>query len=830
MTQAPLSGNSTESDVLARIERAVGRARLVLLWEALWPRLAPLLVLGGFFVTLSWFGLWREVSDLVRWIIVAAFVLAALWFLFRGGLPRMPTRAAALARVESVTGALHRPATAFADRQAMGAGDPAAEALWAAHRARLLGALARLKTGIPSPDLARRDPYALRFLALLLFAVAFIVAGPERGDRITEAFRGGEPTAATIARIDAWVTPPAYTSRPPIFLTGDAAKPAGSEFSVPAGSVVTVRTGGAHDLDVVTADDHGETLAEAVTADGAPATPGIDQPLERRVKLAKAATVSIRKGDRQITAWNFKVEPDNPPTVTFTKTPTPTASGALSLTYALKDDYGVVSGRAEIAPVDPPAGKAAARPLIAAPEVPLSLPQVRTRDGTAETIRDLTSHPWAGAKVRITLVVKDEAGQEGRSAPVEVVLPARAFSDPVARAVVEQRTDLALDANAANDVSDALDAITIAPEKTIERARDYLALRTAYYRMLNSHGDDDLRGVVDYLWSIALGLEDGDMSLAAQELRAAQEALRKALENNASDEEIQKLTQALRDAMQKYLQALAEEARKNPQMANLPPNANTRTLRSQDLEKMLDQIENLARTGARDAAKQLLSQLQNMLENLQAGQQQGDQQANEQMMQSLNDLADMIQKQQQLMDQTFQNDRGTGPDGKPMTPEELKEALKQLQEGQQGLQQQLQALMDKLQQQGMGPNGKLGQAGEAMGRAAGQLGKGKPGPAVGEQGSALDALRQGAQGLAQQFANQNGRGGGMRGGDQFSNQDPLGRPQRTIGPDLGASVKVPDEIDVQRAREILEAIRKKLGEPGQSLLERDYLERLLERF
>ena len=55
--------------------------------------------------------------------------------------------------------------------------------------------------------------------------MAFIVAGPERRERLTEAFRGGEPVAATIARIDAWVTPPAYTSRPPIFLTGEAARP-----------------------------------------------------------------------------------------------------------------------------------------------------------------------------------------------------------------------------------------------------------------------------------------------------------------------------------------------------------------------------------------------------------------------------------------------------------------------------------------------------------------------------------------------------------------------------------------------------------------------------
>jgi hypothetical protein len=39
---------------------------------------------------------------------------------------------------------------------------------------------------------------------------------------------------------------------------------------------------------------------------------------------------------------------------------------------------------------------------------------------------------------------------------------------------------------------------------------------------------------------------------------------------------------------------------------------------------------------------------------------------------------------------------------------------------------------------------------------------------------------------------------------------------------------VPDEIDVQRARQILEAIRKRLGNALSPELERSYLERLLE--
>ena len=698
----------------------------------------------------------------------------------------------------------------------------------------MLASLDALRAGLPAPRLAARDPYALRFLVLLLFVVGFVIAGPERIARLGEAFRGGESTAAAIARIDAWVTPPAYTGRPPIFLTGEAAKPPGTEYSVPIGSVVTVRTGGTHDLAVMALRRRQADAGRAQWRRKQAAAADAAAPLEHQVTLSRAGSVTIEKSGHEIAGWNFTVEPDNPPQIALVGEPHAEASGALALSYSLADDYGIVAARGEITPLaDPTTGDA--RPLYSAPALPLSLPQLRVREGTGQTIRDLTSHPWAGAKVKLTLVATDEAKQEGRSAPVEFTLPARHFSNPLARAVVEQRAHLALDANAATQVADALDALTVAPDK-IDRLSNYLALRSAYFRLIHAHGDDELRGVVDYLWQIALGIEDGDMSLAAQSLRDAQEALRKALENNASDAEIQKLTENLRQALNKFLQALADQARQNPQANNPPPNANVQTLRSQDLQRMIDRIENLARTGARDAARQMLSELQNMLDNLQAGRPQQGGQQNDQAMQSLNQLGDMIRRQEELMNKTYRADQGQNPDGsgQPMTEEQLQQALKDLQQQQQALEQGLGKLMQQLQGMGLSPTGKLGQAGQAMGRAEGQLGQGQTGNAVGSQSEALDALRQGAQGLSQQLANRQGRGqgrgGGIRGGDNFSNTDPLGRPQRTLGPDLGTTVKVPDEIDTQRAREILDAIRKRLGDSYRPALERDYLERLLEQF
>ncbi len=260
---------------------------------------------------------------------------------------------------------------------ATGNGDPMAEALWMAHRSRLLAAMDRLRAGVPAPKLAQRDPMALRFLVVLLAVVGFFVAGDERLDRIGEAFRGGESVAAAVARVDAWVTPPAYTGRPPIFLTGDAAKPAGTEYSVPTGSIVTVRTGGTHDLDVLAGDAKiaPTAAAKVATADGA------EPPLEHQVKLSAATSVAVKKGTREISAWRFTVVPDNPPSVAFVGEPKVAESGALHLTYSLEDDYGIVAAFGEFAPAGDEKSATGARPLYEAPALPLSLPQLRTPQG-----------------------------------------------------------------------------------------------------------------------------------------------------------------------------------------------------------------------------------------------------------------------------------------------------------------------------------------------------------------------------------------------------------------------------------------------------------------
>jgi len=96
-------------------------------------------------------------------------------------------------------------------------------------------------------------------------------------------------------------------------------------------------------------------------------------------------------------------------------------------------------------------------------------------------------------------------------------------------------------------------------------------------------------------------------------------------------------------------------------------------------------------------------------------------------------------------------------------------------------------------------------------------------------------LRKGAQGMAQQMQQGGpGQGPGQAGrqGPARAQQDtdPLGRPMR--GHDYGndTTVRVPGEIDVQRARRIIEELRKRFGDFSRPQEELDYIERLLKDY
>jgi uncharacterized protein (TIGR02302 family) len=861
----------SEAAARAQLDSAVRRARWSIFWERLWPPLARLAGVIGLFLAASWLGLWLWLPPLARAGGLIAFATLALAALVPFMSVRLPTAAEALRQLDRASGVRHRPATTIADELAVTSKDPFSLALWQAHVERTLAAARAFKAGWPSPRLSMRDPYALRGLVLIAVIAAFIAAGGERVKRIAAAFDWQGVVLPANFRVDAWVTPPAYTGKPPIILAGmhpgelarqdaDANEPV----SVPVGSTLIVRATGKLDLDV------------SGTGGVAPATEKAQAPVgtqEYRFKITATGAATLHGvGDDLI--WAFNVIPDKPPTIALAKDPEQQARGALLLSYRLEDDYGVSEAHATFARKDEAGAQAgSAHPLFGAPDFALVLPQARTRNGIGQTIKDLTDHPWAGAEVVMTLVARDEAGNEGKSEPFTFRLPERVFTKPLARALVEQRRNLALDAGARPLVTTALDALAMAPDKFTPNAGIYLGLRSIFWSLVRAKTDDDLREVTTRLWQMAVGIEDGDISDAQANLRSAEEALRQALERGASDEEIKKLMDQLRAAMDRFLQSMQEQMR-NSQQLTRPLDRNARTLSQRDLNSMLDRLENLARNGAKDAARQLLQQLQQMMENLQTASpdQNGDDM--DDMMSQLDELGDMIQKQQDLRDRTFrqgqdqrrqngqrgqqQGRQGQQPGQQPGQQQgeqgdqgqQQGDSMSDLQQRQQALRDRLKKLLEELKNRGLGQNGQgqqgqkgegqngmdqLGQAGDAMSEAEGELGEGNADSAVDSQGRALDAMRKGAQGLAQSMQQQLGQGTGPGPNGRLGqpraqrDTDPLGRPLRGRDPD-DFSVKVPGEIDVQRARRIIEELRRRFGDVLRPQEELDYIERLLKDY
>ena len=162
---------------------------------------------------------------------------------------------------------------------------------------------------MPRPRLHLFDPIAVRALVVLLVCATFFAASGERVKRITAAFDWAGVVQAKNFRVDAWVTPPAYTGKPPVILPGvRAGEPHQAALiqTVPTGSVLVIRASGASRLEVVTNGG----LAEA-SHDNAPAPPVGTE--EHRYTITDRGTATLRgvldEAERWTATFNEKKFP-----------------------------------------------------------------------------------------------------------------------------------------------------------------------------------------------------------------------------------------------------------------------------------------------------------------------------------------------------------------------------------------------------------------------------------------------------------------------------------------------------------------------------------------
>ena len=341
----------------------------------------------------------------------------------------------------------------------------------------------------------------------------------------------------------------------------------------------------------------------------------------------------------------------------------------------------------------------------------------------------------------LRLEAVDAIGQRGQSAPLQIVLPAREFRNPLARAIIEERRKLVGEPGQGRRGGATAGGAGRNQGRAGPADRPCRwALRIAAARLAMNQGDAaSRRSVVDLLWELALFIEDGSLSLAERKLRDLQEQLQKALERGC---------QGCRARAADGGAAAGDgrvPGRADPPGAGAGPadaaaeqmQQPTRTARRssrRDLQEMLDRARELMRAAPAMRPGRCWPSCRRCWRICGPARSRPQPSPGEQ---NLSDLQKMIQLQQQLLERSFQMDR-----------DQRQGQQQQGQQGQQGQQRQgqqgqQQASRASSGQEPDGPvRGRAGGAAPGAGRADAADGRGRDGdPARAGSGRDADARR-----------------------------------------------------------------------------------------
>jgi len=779
-------------------------ARLALAWERVWPALWPTIFVVGAFLVLALFGIPARLPDGAAAGLLGVFVAVLIVTLIGAARElRPPSRDDARRRLETASALAHRPLAALEDTLT-NADDPATVALWHEHQARMAAAARTLRIGVPRAGLVRRDPYALRVALGLLLLLGAIDAGGDAPARIARALTPPMTLAGTgggvAVALDIWISPPQYTGLPPQFLSASGAS---GTIAVPVGSTVLARVHGGDGRPALVLDGHATKMSKIDDGD-----------YKGEIAIKAGSRLAVERGWSTLGSWPIRVVPDLQPTIAFTKPPQRTAQATVRLEYEAKDDYGVEKVTATIHRPGDPSSQAVT--------IDLPLPDQHLKDARGASFADLTASPWAGLPVQIQLEATDALGQTGTSEILEFVLPERIFRQPVARAIIDERKELTNHPDDREPVADALEDLSSRPDLYDDDIVAFLGMRTAADRLLVDQDADTIASVQRLMWDTAVRIEDGGGKLNREALRESMQALQNALAHNAPQSEIDRLMQQLQLQIQQYLQALMQRTlEQNPEAAQIPADP-SQSLTGNDLQRILDRARALAQTGDRGQARDLLAELQELLENLSTArpmQMQGS-------VGMLNAMHQLMRRQEQLLDQSFrQSQMRNGQRGNAAAQDALRQDLGDL--------------MRKLGQSGSTVPAPLAHADRAMGDAADALRRGNPAQAVGPQSDAVDALQQAEQALARQMQGPQMGALGNPGENEMPpmRRDPFGRLLPTDegngSADDGGTIrmgKAQNDYALEKAKQILDELRRRAGEPDRPAIEHDYIDRLLKEF
>ncbi len=355
-------------------------------------------------------------------------------------------------------------------------------------------------------------------------AAAF-VAGPEAGERVRAAFDWRGPAAAAPSFRSTAGSIRRSTPMPPLIVTLAEAE---QRLRAPVNATLVVRIAGQGDATVT--PGAGLKAAAALRRRRGPTC-------RRSASTLSGGTADVTVQTGLVSRHRLVVEDDPRPSAgdrLSRDRRKANGRGTFTIAYTAKDDYGIASADGLVEPLarNPPAG--AARRAS-----PCRCPRTRRRP------RDPAPSSTPHRKPVGRRPCQPDPGGQGRGRPggphpdPDVTLPGGSSPSRWRARSPRSAARLVLDPDGGRSrVQASLDALLIAPERFTPEWWVFLGLKDAARRLRGARDDAALDEVADWLWAMALQIEEGDLSDCREGLRARPDRLKEAVVRGAPDEEI----------------------------------------------------------------------------------------------------------------------------------------------------------------------------------------------------------------------------------------------------------------------------------------------------
>ena len=797
-------------------------ARIIIIWEGIakyiYRSILILLIFSMVILTeiFSYLDFWAHVTLLITFFII--FLISLLSLISR---MHWPSKIDCAKRIENDNRKENMPFSSLFDKPIQNE----KSILWKEHYNRILKLSLSLSLKKLKFSNLNNDPLLIRLPVIIIFLFIFMsfnsdldrkVQAALSPEKINNQFESGVFTG--------WINPPEYTGIQPALI------PEGSNsLMVPKGSSLSARVfGGEGKLELAI----NNTTQDFIKIDEK--NSAIESIIDQNTDLIVSQAQNI------IFKSKIKIIEDQPPLVDFLEDPKSTIKGVMDINYIFSDDYDVTKLSTKIVLKKPIES-------LKIEEINFKLPINKSDElqSIGQYYHDLSEHIWAGLPVKIVLIAEDFIGQKSKSKEIEILLPEKPFKNLIAISIINQRKNLSLNKEKPFEVGKVLAEIAASKflEENLAIAKDWLLessdilLESKDNSLLTSEKNSF---VIDLLWKTALFVESGQLSIAENELRRAQQDLEEALSDGGNGAEIQEMINNLDNALAKYLDELEK-----PQEIDAPQVSESQVSESDDpgdrggengaqsnerenLEEKLEDIAELTASGSLDEAQDQLDQMQDMSEGVDRdalGEAMGEQETDSQPM-AMQQISEMMQEQEALMEDSFeqslnaaQADQKT-PGSGPANAGQKQETLRQ----------QLEDVMHEISESDNPVPEELGRAERSMRQAQKELQRGRPDRAQVAQGRAIEQLKKAAEKMDKMHS---GNGPSQMAGDSNGNsdrdsRDPLGRVPPGQGNSPGGDVGIIMESDNTKAKKIVKQLYKKAENSIKGSIERNYVDSLLD--